>query len=89
MRHIEADGQLREKLKKSGAKGSVAFLKESLQLGCVSHDAGSPKKSLQLKNLDQIAPSHFPRAHGTIIIQERKSPSKGVMNISELQERNS
>ena len=37
-RHTEAAGQPIEKSKKSGEKGSVAFLKESIQLGCVSQD---------------------------------------------------
>ena len=35
VRHIEADSQPSKKWKKSGGKGSVAFLHESKHLGCV------------------------------------------------------
>ena len=38
-RHVEANGQPIKKSKKSGVKGSVALLKESIQLGCVSQDS--------------------------------------------------
>ena len=35
-RHAEVDGHPNKKSKKSGGKGSVALLKESIQLGCVT-----------------------------------------------------
>ena len=38
-RHVEAEGRPSKKSKQGGAKGSVAILKESFQLGCVSQDA--------------------------------------------------
>ena len=38
-RHVEVDGQPSKKSKKSVGKGSVALLKESTQLGYVSHDS--------------------------------------------------
>ena len=38
-RPVEADGQHNKKSKKKGVKGSVASLKESTQLGCVSQDS--------------------------------------------------
>ena len=44
-RHLEADGQPSNKSKKGGAKGPVALLKESIQLGCVSQDS-YPRKSI-------------------------------------------
>ena len=43
-RHVEPEGEPNKKWKKGGAKGSVAILKESLQLGCVSQDS-YPRKS--------------------------------------------
>ena len=44
-RHVEAEGKPNKKSKKGGAKGSVALLKESTQLGCVSQDS-YPRKSI-------------------------------------------
>ena len=44
-RHVEADEKPSKKSKKGGAKGSVAFMKESTQLGCVSQDP-HPRKSI-------------------------------------------
>ena len=38
-----------KKSKKSGGGGSVALLKESVQLGCVSQDTETPKKSILQK----------------------------------------
>ena len=38
-RHVEAEEKSSKKSKKGGAKGSVALLKESAQLGCVSQDS--------------------------------------------------
>ena len=66
-RHTEADGLPIKRSKKSDGKGSVASLKESIQLGCVSQDT-EHRRSLffgKVDNSDQIAPSHSPRAHGT------------------------
>ena len=47
-RQTEADRQTSKKYKKSGGKGLVAVLKESVQLGCVSQDP-YPTKSLVRK----------------------------------------
>ena len=44
-RHVEVEGKPSKKSKKGGAKGSVAILKESFQLGCVSQDS-YPRKSI-------------------------------------------
>ena len=55
-RHVEIDGQPSKKSKKSGGKGSVALLKESIQLGCVSHDS-HPRKSVLWKD-GQLGPKH-------------------------------
>ena len=38
-RHVDAEEQPNKKSKKGGAKGSVAILNESTQLGCVSQDS--------------------------------------------------
>ena len=44
-RHVEADEKPSKESKKGGAKGPVALLKESIQLGCVSPDS-HPRKSI-------------------------------------------
>ena len=66
-RHTTADRHPSKKSKKSDGKRSIALLKESEQLGCVSQDTEPPKKSILRKsgNWDRIAPSHSPWAHGT------------------------
>ena len=46
-RHVEADEKPSKKSKKGGAKGSVALLKVSTQLGCVSQDHCSRKSFLR------------------------------------------
>ena len=43
----KAGGQPSRKSKKGGAKGSVALLKETIQLGCVSHDSPQRKSILR------------------------------------------
>ena len=48
-RHVEADGKPNKKSKKGGAKGSVAKVKESIQLGCVSQDS-YPRKSILVRH---------------------------------------
>ena len=66
-RHVEAEDKPSKKSKKGGAKGSVALLKESTQLGCVSQDS-YPRNSIPLEkkgNWDQNTPSNFPTAPGT------------------------
>ena len=45
-RHVEAEGKLSKRSKKGGAKGSVAFLKDSTQLGRVSQDS-HPRKPFE------------------------------------------
>ena len=47
-RHVEADEKPSKKSKKGGAKGSVASLKESTHLGCVSQDS-HPKSILRVQ----------------------------------------
>ena len=42
-RHTVASGQTSEGSQKSGGKGSVALLKETILLGCVSHDSPQRK----------------------------------------------
>ena len=45
-RHVEAEGKLSKRSKKGGAKGSVALVKKSTQLGCVSQDS-HPRKPFE------------------------------------------
>ena len=42
---LQAEGKPSKKSKKGGARGSVAMLKESMQMGCVSQDS-YPRKSI-------------------------------------------
>ena len=77
-RCTEADGQPSKKSKKGGAQGSVALLKESIQLGCVSQDS-YPRKSF-LGNMGSMHAVNFSK--GTwhqIKIRERKGPSWGII----------
>ena len=65
-RHVETKGKPNKKSKKGGAKGSVAILKQSIALGCVSQ--GSYPKNLfyvNKENWDQHTPSKSPKALGT------------------------
>ena len=64
-RHVEAEGKPNKKSKKGGAKGSVAILKESIQLGCVSQKI-NPRKFIlhQPGKLAQNTPSNFQRHLG-------------------------
>ena len=47
--HTEAGAQPSKKSKKDGAKGSVALLKETVQLGCVYHVSPQRKSILREK----------------------------------------
>ena len=51
--HTEAVGQPIKKSKKGGARGSVALLKETIQLGCVSRG--------KMESWDRITQSSSPR----------------------------
>ena len=70
-------GSPSKKSKKGGAKGSVASLKESVQLGCVSQDA-YPRKSI-LHEQGKLGSKHAVKfSKGTwhqVKIRERKGPS--------------
>ena len=70
-----------KKFKKGCAKGSVAMLKESSQLGCVSHDS-YPRKSI-LREPGKLGSRHAVKfSKGTwhqIKIRERKDPSRGII----------
>ena len=61
-------------------KGSVALLKESIQLGCASQDF-PPRKSI-LREAGKIGTWHH------VKIRERQGPLQGVLQKCELQERN-
>ena len=70
-----------KKSKKGGAKGSVALVKESTQLGCVSQDS-HPRKSI-LREQGKLGSKHTVKfSKGTwhqIKIRERKGPSRGLI----------
>ena len=65
-RHVEAEGKPRKRSKKGGAKGSIATLTESQQLGCVSQDS-YPRKSIlrKLENWNRNTQSNSSRGPGT------------------------
>ena len=62
--HVEAEEKPSKKSKKGGAEGSVALLKESIQLGCVSQDS-HPK-------------IYFPREEGKLASNRTVRFSKGA-----------
>ena len=67
--------------KKGDAKGSVAILKESIQLGCVSQES-YPRKSF-LREPGKVGSKHAVKfSKGTwhqILSRERKGPSRGII----------
>ena len=84
----EVDGKPSNKSKKSGVRGSVALLKESIQLGCVSQDY-PPKKSI-LREVGKVGSNHavtFSKGTWHHIKIRRKGPSRGVIQKCELHER--
>ena len=64
-RHVEAEEKPSKKSKKGGARGSVALLKESAQLGCVFQDSHLRKSILReqgkigIKTRRQILQGHL------------------------------
>ena len=70
-----------KKSKKGGARGSVAILKESTQLGCVSQDS-YPRKSV-LREPGKLGFEHAVKFSKStwhqIKIRERKGPSRGII----------
>ena len=70
-------------------KGSVAFLKECIQFGCVSQDY--PQRKSILREVGKLGSNHTVKfSKGTwhhVKIRERKDPSYGVMQKCESQER--
>ena len=89
-RHVEAGGQPRNKSKKSGVKGSVALLKESINLRCVSQYS-YPRKSFP-REQRRLGSKHTVKfSKGTwhrVKFWERKSPWQGIMQKCEPHERN-
>ena len=86
LRHTEAGGKPSKKSKKSGEKGSVALLKETIQVGCVSHDSphSCGKRKLIGVNLhNQVLESHDASSKNS----ETKGPSPGIIQKCEPQER--
>ena len=80
-RHVEADEKPSRESKKVGAKGSVALLKDSFQLGCVCQDP-HPRKSI-LREVGKLGSNHTVKfSTGTwhqMRIRERKGPSRGII----------
>ena len=80
-RHVEAEEKPSKKSKRGGAKGLVAFLKESTQLGCESQDS-YPRKSI-LREPGILGSKHTVKFSTAtwhrIKIRERKGPSRGII----------
>ena len=80
-RHVEAEDMPSKNSKKGGAKGSVAILRESVQLGCVSQDS-YPRKSIR-REPGRLGSKHSVKfSRGTwhqIEIRERNGPSRGII----------
>ena len=82
-------GQPSTKPKKSGGRGTVALLKETVQMGCVFQ--GSPQKKSILREIEKLGSNHTVKfSKGTMRhakIRERKGPSQGVTQKCVPQER--
>ena len=87
--NVISDMLRQKESKTNGAEGSVAMLKESFQLGCVSQDS-YPRKSI-LRELGILGSKHAVKfSKGTwhqIEIWERKGPSQGIIQKCEPHER--
>ena len=88
-RHVEAEEKPSKKSKKDGAKGSVAFLKESTQLGCVSQDSCPRRSSLREEGKlgSKRAVKFSKGTRHQIKIREREGPSRGTIQKCEPHER--
>ena len=81
--------QQSKKSKKSGVKGSVALVKESIQLGCVSQDS-HPRKSIPRKER-KLGSNHTVKFSKDTWHHKKnsgKGPSRGVIQKCEPHERN-
>ena len=80
-RPVEAEGEPSKKWKKGGAKGSVAILKQSVQLVCASQDS-YPRRSI-FREQGKLGSKHTVKfSKGTwhqIKIRERTGPSRGII----------
>ena len=80
-RHVEAEGEPSKRSKKGGAKGSVAILKESIQLGFASQDSYLTK--CIVREPGKLGSKHAVKfSIGTwhqIKIRERKGPWRGII----------
>ena len=78
-----------KKSKKGGAKGSVALMKETIQLGCVSKDY--PGRKSVLREVSNLGSNHTVKFSKStwhhIKIRERTGPSRGVIQHCEPHER--
>ena len=88
-RHVEAEEMPSKKLKKGGAKGSVAILKEPTQLGCVSQDSYPRKSILREEGWlgSTYAVKFFKGTWHQKKNRERKGPSRGFIRSCEPHER--
>ena len=88
-RHVEAEEKPSKKSKKVCAKGSVALMKEFIQLGCVFEDS-YPRQSI-LRQQGKLGSKHAVKfSKGTwhqIKYRERKGPSRGIIQRCESHER--
>ena len=75
VRHVEAEGKPNKKSKKGGANGSVAILKESIQLGSVFQDF-YPRKSI-LRESGKLGSKHTVKFSKGTWHQIKNSGKKG------------
>ena len=84
-RHVEAEGKPnKKKSKKSGAKGSVASLRESFQLGCEVNLQILNRENLSiLRESGKLGSKHTVKVSKStwhlIKIRERKGPSRSII----------
>ena len=81
-RRVEADEKPSKKSKEGGAKGSVALLKGSIQLNCVSQDP-HPRKSILRKEWKLVSNHTVKISRSTwhqkfLKKKERKGPPRGI-----------
>ena len=88
-RHTEVDSQPCKRSKKGGAKGSVTLLKETIQLGCMSHDC--PQRQSIPREYGKLGSNHTVKFSKTTMRHAKnsgkKGPSQGIIQKCEPQER--
>ena len=79
-KHAEVDSQPSKKLKKSGGQGSLAWLKNSKQLGCVFQDVRPPKsKSFLRKSKKSMGPKRTIQFSKRTLHHVKNAEKKGTI----------